>query len=592
MIEIKDLTIQYDNTVVLKDTNIKIKHGLLTGISGPSGSGKTTLFYIIGLISKMKNYKYIFDGKDIDINNDHIKSMVRRYDIGFIFQDKNLHDYLTIKENLMLYGYISNQEYNESKMIELLNKVRLDISLNTLTSTLSGGQKQRLAIACALIKDPSIIVADEPTSALDSENEKVIIQLFKELASQGKMIIIASHRQEVIDACSIHYQIENKTVVTKSTVDNDGYHYQHTQKKLHRSFYEWYGRFQFGISKKAKIIRILLPSIIIAFCIGGVALKDGLINHYESSINAGEVNEIIVSNNEGIDIEKLSNLSGVDELYKSYSIRLVDLTINDKQEVIDTTYEVVSLLDYQQEQVKDYNKQGAYVSSTFASKYNILVGDKISFYDNKLYTYEVVGVIDKNIIQSEKQLSVYLHVDHFIDNGYSPDNKVVLTFSSFTDLVNISNSVSKIDDDYSVIVANNEYISYVKTIQSVESTIEQLTVILIIITIIMLSIIQIMAIMNQKYEIAVLKANGLSRRNIYALLTYISIRSILLCTVIINLLLILLHFISEGFNLPIMVFTQSQGSQSLFIVTIIYLIPSFIASFLLNRINIEKVLRF
>ena len=92
MIEIKNIHISYHAQTIIEQGDIVIHNGILTGLNGPSGSGKTTLFYIIGLISQIRGYDYYYNGQKLDVNDDHLKSSIRKNKIGFIFQDKNLHE--------------------------------------------------------------------------------------------------------------------------------------------------------------------------------------------------------------------------------------------------------------------------------------------------------------------------------------------------------------------------------------------------------------------------------------------------------------------------------------------------------------------
>ena len=219
MIEIKNINVSYNQQIVFKDSQIIIPDGQLTAINGKSGSGKTTLFYIIGLISCAKGYEYSYNGRNIDITDDHLKSTLRKSKIGFVFQDKNLHEYLTIEENLKLYCLIAGLEYTQEKANTLLEKVHLTIDPQTKTEVLSGGEKQRLAIACALIKEPDIIIADEPTSALDDTNTKIIIELLKGIAHDGKMVIIATHNQNILKDCDIVYHLKNNQILLDVTIN-------------------------------------------------------------------------------------------------------------------------------------------------------------------------------------------------------------------------------------------------------------------------------------------------------------------------------------------------------------------------------------
>ncbi len=192
MIELINLRKDYKERI-LDDINLKLNLGEFITILGPSGSGKTTLLKIIGmLLSKTKG--------TISINNiDYTKlsekdiDYIHNKEIGFIYQNYNLIDNLTVLENILLPQEIKgNKDY--TKACNLLNKVGLLDKMNENVNNLSGGEKQRVAIARALINNPKIILADEPTGALDSVTSIEIMNLLKSF-SKERLIIVVTHNK-------------------------------------------------------------------------------------------------------------------------------------------------------------------------------------------------------------------------------------------------------------------------------------------------------------------------------------------------------------------------------------------------------------
>ena len=214
MIEIKNINVSYNQQIVFKDSQIIIPDGQLTAINGKSGSGKTTLFYIIGLISCAKGYEYSYNGRNIDITDDHLKSTLRKSKIGFVFQDKNLHEYLTIEENLKLYCLIAGLEYTQEKANTLLEKVHLTIDPQTKTEVLSGGEKQRAAIARAIITHPLILICDEPTGNLDSENSHEVLTYLSKLNEEGTAIILVTHDSMIASYAKKFMYLRDGTIHT------------------------------------------------------------------------------------------------------------------------------------------------------------------------------------------------------------------------------------------------------------------------------------------------------------------------------------------------------------------------------------------
>lgn len=183
----------------LKDISFEIKKGEYVAIMGSSGSGKSTMMNILGCLDKEFQGEYILDGIEISKIEEKDISKIRNLKIGFVFQSFNLLPKLSALQNVelpLVYAGVPKSE-REKRATEMLEKVGLGARIHHKPNELSGGQKQRVAIARALVNNPAIILADEPTGNLDSVSEKEIMELFTELNSQGKTIIIVSHEPEV-----------------------------------------------------------------------------------------------------------------------------------------------------------------------------------------------------------------------------------------------------------------------------------------------------------------------------------------------------------------------------------------------------------
>lgn len=183
----------------LRSINVEFIEGEYTAIMGASGSGKSTLMNIIGCLDQSTSGSYVLGGVDISRLNDDELSEIRSKRIGFIFQNFNLIQQLTVLENLevpMFYlGYTPSQR--RKRAMELAEKVGLADRADHRPMQLSGGQQQRVCIARAMVNDPLILLADEPTGALDSKTGQQILELFDELVASGRTIIIVTHDAHV-----------------------------------------------------------------------------------------------------------------------------------------------------------------------------------------------------------------------------------------------------------------------------------------------------------------------------------------------------------------------------------------------------------
>lgn len=203
IIQIKGINKYYINGEnklhALKDINLGIKKGEFVAIMGSSGSGKSTMMNILGCLDREFEGEYTLDDIKISQIDEKDISKIRNLKIGFVFQAFNLLPKLTALQNVelpLVYAGVHKNE-REKRAKEMLEKVGLGERIHHKPNELSGGQKQRVAIARALVNNPAIILADEPTGNLDSVSEKEIMELFTELNSQGKTIIIVSHEPEV-----------------------------------------------------------------------------------------------------------------------------------------------------------------------------------------------------------------------------------------------------------------------------------------------------------------------------------------------------------------------------------------------------------
>ncbi len=194
MISVKNLHKSFEDLEVLKGMTVEIEKGDVISVIGPSGSGKSTFLRCLNMLEIPTSGEIIFEGdnlmdKKIDLN-------AHRQKMGMVFQQFNLFPHMSVLENLTCAPIMLKKlpkEEAEAKALELLDRVGLKEKASVYPSTLSGGQKQRVAIVRALCMEPDVMLFDEPTSALDPEMVGEVLEVMKELASEGMTMVVVTH---------------------------------------------------------------------------------------------------------------------------------------------------------------------------------------------------------------------------------------------------------------------------------------------------------------------------------------------------------------------------------------------------------------
>ena len=188
-------------TTALNSVGLEIKKGEFVAIMGPSGCGKSTLLNILGLLDNPSNGEYYFLDKEVAKFKEKQRANLRKNNIGFVFQNFNLIDELTVFENVelpLIYLGMGSRE-RKQKVEAALEQMNIMHRKKHFPLQLSGGQQQRVAVARAVVANPSLILADEPTGNLDSLNGEEVMNMLEDLNKNGTTIIIVTHSQRDAD---------------------------------------------------------------------------------------------------------------------------------------------------------------------------------------------------------------------------------------------------------------------------------------------------------------------------------------------------------------------------------------------------------
>lgn len=202
MLKAKNINKSYGNLQILKDVSLEIEQGEVVSIVGSSGAGKSTLLHILGTLDKADSGSYFIKDKSIfDLNEKQLDTF-RNKEIGFIFQFHHLLPEFSALENVCIPAFINgtSQKDAEKRAKELISFLGLKDRIHHKPSELSGGEQQRIAVARALMNEPSIVMADEPSGNLDSKTSKELHKLFFDLRKEfNQTFIIVTHNQELAE---------------------------------------------------------------------------------------------------------------------------------------------------------------------------------------------------------------------------------------------------------------------------------------------------------------------------------------------------------------------------------------------------------
>ena len=221
MIEIKNLVKIYNKGktnefCALKGIDLSIEEGEMVAIIGKSGAGKSTLLHILAAIDSYDKGSYLVDGVSVGDLKEKERARFRNQKMGIVMQDYALIDEYTIEENVqipLIFGKVKGNDVRREKIMTALENVGLAELAKKPVRQLSGGQKQHVAIARALVNNPTFLLADEPTGALDSKTSGEIMDVFEKLNQGGKTVIIVTHDMEVAARCGRVIEISDGEIV-------------------------------------------------------------------------------------------------------------------------------------------------------------------------------------------------------------------------------------------------------------------------------------------------------------------------------------------------------------------------------------------
>lgn len=584
MIQIKNLTKKYDETLIFDNMSFDFPSKGLICLVGASGSGKSTL------LNMLAGFDSTYDG-EISVGDTSISRMkvdelcaYRRDNIGFVFQNYHLLSGHTVLENILLSSelhpvgkaeYINNAE-------KLLNQLGLSSKANENIENLSGGQKQRVAIARALISNPSIILADEPTGALDRSNSTEIMKILKEI-SKDCLVIVITHDQKNCDFADEVMSIENGRIVADNKVVKG------TEKSEHKVTFNPTARvsaFKRGLKNfKVHFMRYMLVSLAISIGILAFMLSLSSGNILEQSIadfkekNTAFNNGYIKGEDDGTVFQLLKSDQRIENVYYQYKIDNVSLSIEDKSETMIEKYptpKATESMSYGTMPKRGANEIS--LTPSLAKKFNNnfkgLIGQKLTLkYEGKEYKLKISGIFnagyDDFIVSSDVEQKFYKNIKD--KKCYSISYDV----TSFDDIVSVSEMLKAKDIDSKNVSSE---------IAALQNTFNSLSRLFLVVSILILaiglfiSVILLVKLQNSRYrELGLLSALGFSKGTIRRMITCENMLLSGMAAVFNAVLISCVYLVSITFGLSLVI-TIPQMMLSILVTVIVIIVISIIAS--------------
>ncbi len=214
MIELKNVSKSFvsggETITPVDGVDLSLAPGEFAVVTGPSGSGKSTLLSVLGLLLSPDSGQVLLGDQDVQGLNEDARARLRARQIGFVFQDFNLLEYLSACENVRLARRLAGVRGDDGSCEELLRRVGLGERMNSLAQNLSGGEKQRVAVCRALVNSPRLLLADEPTGNLDTRHGEEVVELLKTLVAEREMAsLVVTHDEGIAAQADVLYEMRD-----------------------------------------------------------------------------------------------------------------------------------------------------------------------------------------------------------------------------------------------------------------------------------------------------------------------------------------------------------------------------------------------
>lgn len=537
----------------LDNINLQFNKEEFVCILGKSGSGKSTLLNIIAGLDKPTEGNVLIDEMDIFEFNDLEMANCRKDKIGFVFQDFQLMDHLTVVENVELGLSMDSIEKKEKRIrsIEVLKRVGLESHLNHKPSELSGGQKQRVSIARALVKDPEIIIADEPTGALDSNTSTSIMNLLKDISQSGKLVIVVTHDYEFKDYATRIVELRDGKLIEDTTKENTLNSTYRTEKEEKKRSFDLNAAFKLSLKRLIeKKWRYFLVSISMIIGICSLSIAFGISNGIDSYIDYA--NKRIVDNKKLTFVKKdIINSRDFFSIRKNKAVNLIQdeyiLNAKTKLENEELDYKVKPIIQSEYKDIytrpeilhgeipKDGQKEIA-ISKNLAEKIlknkdvKSLIGSEISIkflavdelnnYPSRWdkHTFKITGITQKTLIGDDYAYIPYETLKNIVRRSRFlgkeeeiPTNKISVYLKDKKEIETVYKAFNK---DYEIIRPSDILKDLTKVFKNFNLIVLGAAVLILLISALMIGIILFISVLERQREIGLIISIGGTKNDI------------------------------------------------------------------------------
>ncbi|GAA4066550.1 ATP-binding cassette domain-containing protein [Amphibacillus indicireducens] len=357
--EIKNIEKEYNSKVVINDMNLSFPHNGLVFIVGESGSGKSTLLNIMGLLEPNFNGGLHYANIELDRSKKQSNKFLKRY-FNFIFQDYNLINSLSVKENIVISVAIAGQNFDELQYQNIIQLLQIDELVEREVTHLSGGEKQRVAIARALLRNNPVILADEPTGNVDQQNSKIIFELLKKISEDHLVIVVSHNERAAYEYGDRIIRISDGNIIEDTDKGylnnknlNDKLKREDNEKKRLNS---WINTITLNNLKLRK--RKMISSFVAMFlCLTFLGIVLGVFNSMNNLVDT--INTSVLENDKmtlidhtvengykQIDNEFIEKIKSKDNIVKSVPYYSETVTLSSGKESADEFYATFNVVDY------------------------------------------------------------------------------------------------------------------------------------------------------------------------------------------------------------------------------------------------------